>query len=452
MSDQSVRTAWGGIADGRFKKSGFFHVGNQDGVSWLVDPDGGRFLSKGVNTVRFDQDEIQGTTRVPYAETCARKYGSIDTWRSKAGQRLAGFGFNTLGCWSDQAVANHVKLAFTPNTELGLSFVKQVNAKGGARQEFPDVFDPAFESHVAATARTICATDLGNPHLLGRFIDNELRWGPDWRGQDEPLSLFLNLPPHSFGRRAAITWLAGRHGDIAAFNAVWRLHAATWETLETIERITPVHSRKPPLDRDPAAEMRADRADPARPAFFADCDDFLGVVAERYFSLTTTALKAADPDHLVLGSRFAFPPPPSVIAAAGRHLDVISLNCYVDDPSAVLSAFQDCGKPCLIGEFSFRATDSGLPNTSGAGPVVATQKERAAAFTRYATTALRHAGVVGYHWFEHADQPREGRFDGENSNFGTVTIEDDVYETLTAAMAALNRDAETIHARAASVS
>jgi hypothetical protein len=57
--------------------------------------------------------------------------------------------------------------------------------------------------------------------------------------------------------------------------------------------------------------------------------------------------------------------------------------------------------------------------------------------------------VVGYHWFEHADQPAEGRFDGENSNFGTVTIEDNVYAELTEAMTRLNAAAEQIHAKAA---
>ena len=36
--------------------------------------------------------------------------------------------------------------------------------------------------------------------------------------------------------------------------------------------------------------------------------------------------------------------------------------------------------------------------------------------------------VVGYHWFEYADEPAEGRFDGENSNFGVVNIEDDPYQ------------------------
>ena len=172
-------------------------------------------------------------------------------------------------------------------------------------------------------------------------------------------------------------------------------------------------------------------------------------MAERYFKLTCAAIRAADPHHLVLGCRFAYVPSPGVIKAAARHTDVISLNCYDIDASPVIDAYAATGKPCLISEFSFRGADSGLPNTNGAGPLVATQAERAASFRRYVTAALRKPALVGYHWFEHADQPAEGRFDGENSNFGTVKIDDHVYEDLVHAMTLTNAEAEALHAAAA---
>jgi agarase len=182
-----------------------------------------------------------------------------------------------------------------------------------------------------------------------------------------------------------------------------------------------------------------------RIAFFEDCDAFAGLVAARYFTVTVDAIKTANPNHLALGARFAYPPPPEVIAAAGRHLDVISFNCYDNDPSRATAAFAQQKKPCLIGEFSFRSVDSGLPNSNGAGPCVATQAERALRYGNYAATAFKHHAIVGCHWFEHADQPAEGRFDGENSNFGVVTINDDIYAELTSAMTACNGVAEEIH-------
>ena len=151
----------------------------------------------------------------------------------------------------------------------------------------------------------------------------------------------------------------------------------------------------------------------------------------------------------MIGSRFGYQPQTHVIAAAGRHLDVVSFNCYDVDASAVIDAYAAAaGKPCLISEFAFRGDDSGLPNTRGAGPRVASQTERARCFERYVTAALSKPSIVGYHWFEHADQPAEGRFDGENSNFGTVTIEDEVYTELTDTMTRINAAAEQIHATA----
>ena len=385
--------------------------------------------------MRFDQDEIQNSKRVPYAEACRRKYGNQSVWRAAIARRLAGWGFNTLGAWSDEAVARAgpAPLVVTPNLDLGMSFAWQKNDQAGSerKQDFPDVFDPAFENHIRRRARERCAARSGDPAVIGWFVDNELRWGPDWRGPDELLSLFLNLAPSSSGPERSDHVLARALPDFAAFNSSWGSDARSWDDFNALARIEAPYRRKPPYERDAPSEALANRADPGRGAFAADCASFASLVAQRYFELTTAAIKAADPHHLVLGCRFAYPPTSEVIDAAGRYVDVVSFNCYGLDADGAIDAYAGTGKPCLIGEFSFRAADSGLPNTNGAGPQVATQAERAACFRHYVTAALRKPTLVGYHWFEHADQPAQGRFDGENSNFGTVTINDEVYEELT---------------------
>ena len=76
MPTQVPKTRWGGIADGISGQADIFRVDQSGGVFWLIDPDGGRLLSKGVNTVRFDQDQIRNSDRIPYAEACRKKYGS----------------------------------------------------------------------------------------------------------------------------------------------------------------------------------------------------------------------------------------------------------------------------------------------------------------------------------------------------------------------------------------
>jgi len=433
--------------------SGYFRVAKHDGIFWLTDPDGGRFLSKGINTVRFDQDRMRNSDRVPYAEACQRKYGSRNAWGAAAAARLARWGFNTLGAWSEETLARAgpSPLALTPVLDLGMSFTRKHDArlKAERQQNFPDVFDPEFDVHVRRRANELCSQWRDERSVIGWFIDNELTWGPDWRGPAELLDLFLDLSRSAAGARAAIGWLRERHADIGRFNECWRTPVESWDALAALRPIEPPYRRAPPYQRSAADEATANRADPRRPRFFADCDAFAGVVAERYFRLARAAIKAADPNHLVLGCRFACVPPRAVIDAAGRHCDVISINCYDLDPGATIDAYAAAGRPCLIGEFSFRGADSGLPNTHGAGPLLVTQTERAACFRSYVTAALRRQTVLGYHWFEHADQPAACRFDGENSNFGTVTINDEVYEELTQTMMSLNSEAEALHARAA---
>ena len=143
-------------------------------------------------------------------------------------------------------------------------------------------------------------------------------------------------------------------------------------------------------------------------AFFNDCDAFASMSAGRYFKITTAAIKSVDTNHLILGARFAIVPSRAVIAAAAPSLDVISCNCYdARGPSFALDAYAPFKKPVIIGEFAFRAQDSGLPNTHGAGSVVATQKDRANGFESYVRSGLAHPNLVGYNWFEHADEPKE---------------------------------------------
>jgi 5-hydroxyisourate hydrolase-like protein (transthyretin family) len=53
---------------------------------------------------------------------------------------------------------------------------------------------------------------------------------------------------------------------------------------------------------------------------------------------------------------------------------------------------------------------------------------------------------VGYHWFQWSDQPAQGRFDGENSNYGLVKETDEAWELLTQRMTEVNGRIEAIHA------
>jgi hypothetical protein len=434
-------------------RSGFFRTQKIDGRHWLLDPDGKRFISKGVCSVRYDQDRIQGTKIAPYAASNDAKYGSVGAWREAAARRLFDLGFNSLGAWADAALADRSvdgqKLAYCPILDFGAGFVADKTHGGQAWLHgiFPDVFDPEFEDNARARAKRLCAPLAGDARIIGYFTDNELRWGPDWRGTDELLTLFLALPSSAPGKRAAVQHLSLRHHDIASLNQVWGTSFASFDGLAVESKVLPPYVMKALWEQNQEVERVENHKDPRRAAFAADCTAFAALLAERYFRITAEAIREADPNHMNFGARFAYVPQRDVIARAAPHLDVISFNCYAFEPMHALDAYGVHDKPCILGEFSFRGDDAGLPNTRGAGPRVPTQADRAAAFETFVARGLRSPWLVGYHWFEHADEPKEGRFDGENSNYGIVNIEDELYEELAGAMKRVNRTADEIHQR-----
>lgn len=435
------------------KATGFFRTEKIDGRWWLIDPNGKPFISKGVTTVMFYQDTIKGTNISPIGDTNRRIYGTEEAWRKKTAERLIGWGFNTLGAWSDEKLCdekiNGTSLICAPTVDF-VSQYAQYKKAGHAwlHGYFPDIFAEDFEKFSYEHANKVCGPRKESRAVLGWFSDNELRWNPDWRTRDELLTSFLELKSTEPGRKVVNDLLEKRHGNIAAFNKVWKTAFASWEDFRHAAPIPAPIKRKEIYLQNQAEERNANEKDPERAAFVGDCDAFLALLAERYFRITTMAIKAAAPNHMAFGPRFAYVPSPPVVAEASKYLDAVSFNCYDYDghaPAAQIQMYSVFDKPMIIGEFSYKAKDSGLPNTKGAGIILPTQQERADAFARYVKAGLATPYLVGYHWFEYADQPKEGRFDGENSNFGIISIEDKVYEPLAEKMKEINEQAEKLH-------
>jgi hypothetical protein len=102
----------------------------------------------------------------------------------------------------------------------------------------------------------------------------------------------------------------------------------------------------------------------------------------------------------------------------------------------------------MITEFTFKALDSGLPNTRGTAGPLQTQAERAERFTHYVRGLAPLPECVGSHRFQYSDRPAAGRFDGENSNYGLVKGDDSSWELLTTTTKDVNRGLEALALRA----
>ena len=382
---------FGGVIAPKQKATGFFRVENIKGRWWIIDPMGGRFIHRGVASVNT----------IPTSgakEELAKKFKTKEGWAQATATQLIENGFNGTGSWTDDTSFEAVepRLVSTKLLSLMASYGKTKGAKMGRGNmsypgDCPFIFDPEFAEHCKKESQKLIK-DKNNPWLLGYFTDNEMPWRLNL------LDKFLKLGDDEAGRKATEAWLL-----------------------------------KNKINKDKITdENRA---------------DFLEYAADYYFNVTTTAIRAVNPNHMILGARYhsSAKSAPAVFKAAGRYCDIVSINYYgAWTPSKELMDMwlKNAQKPFIITEWYAKAEDSGMANTGGAGWLVRTQKDRGLYYQNFTLSLLRHQGCVGWHWFKYADNdPDVKGVDPSNldSNKGIVTARYVTYPPLLDAMREVNQ-------------
>ena len=400
--------------------AGFFRVVlRPDGRWWAIDPLGRGMVLMGVDHVRYAGHWSQRTKRSVHHEVNKRKFPDRRDWETDTLRRLKTWGFNLLGAGCDQSLERR-GLVHTRFLSMGDSLCKDgidealwiCPNEHRPCSAFPNVFDPAFPVYCDYVARHRCAPNRDDPWLFGYFIDNELAW---WGRGARDVGLF-----------DAVMKKPETHSAKVALRAFLRERGVTGE---------------------PTADVKL---------------DFLRLAAERYFGIASAAIRRYDPNHLVMGARFAGigGAHDVVWEVAGKYCDLVTFNIYPwadidrnvvflssgENAKRVFDAFAEryeiVKRPMLVTEWSFPALDSGLPCTGGAGQRFRTQRERTAATELFAKTMLATPSILGYDYFMWVDEPEEGISDAfpEDSNYGLINLQGDAYPEITDMFTALQND------------
>ena len=178
-------------------------------------------------------------------------------------------------------------------------------------------------------------------------------------------------------------------------------------------------------------------------------DLFRGFVWDRYFYVVANAIKAVDPNHMYMGTRFLTVSKDSewVYRFAAQYLDCMTINWYTEwEPKeeSLYGIARNGDMPFIVTEFYTKAGDSGLGNTSGAGRYVATQTDRADFYDTFTLRLLESQNCVGWQWFQYMDNdPNSGTGDKSSidSNKGIFASDLKEYTVFTDRMKVLNEDA-----------
>jgi len=372
---------YGGWLGRQVDATGFFRTAEVDGRWWLVDPDGHLFLTVGLCSV--NREGVSKDLSVADA-----RFGDQAGWASATSELLTGFGFNSLGCWSDWRPLRESErpMPYFPRWNFMQSYKSQRDAEYGPKgypNECMPLFDPAFEGFCDRHAEQLAAT-RDDPYLVGHFSDNELPFRPNL------LDLYLALPESDTGHQAARKW----------------------------------------LDEYRKEHGRAADAGITEP----EQEGFLEYAADRYTSIVAAAIRRHDPNHLYVGSRIHGRTIALPVFRGARHADVVSVN-YYHRWSAEHERMDDwlkaSGRPFLVSEWYAMKLDSEGVETSGAGFRVRSQRDRGLFYQNLTLGLLERPGCIGWHWFKYGG-------DAEGSSRGLVSTGFEPHTEVLGVMSELN--------------
>ena len=386
-------------------QEGFWRIGKTvQGVWWLISPSNNVEFLNTVTTVQpyqtardpmgtiFKSRDYDGTPTNP---------GDIRKWAQKTLDRVYATGFKGMGAWCHPIFH-----------ELNVPITRDLNIWANAPANAGRLYDLGWQPAAENVVRNATDALKSNANLIGFFLDNELDFSDARLG---PGVYFDNLPGDNPNRKQVIEVIHKLWPTIEHFNHDWGLSFKDYSELEALKV----------LPKDPPE------------TYACLLSAWIEHLMHDYFEMTTQLVRKYDPNHLILGIRYAGFAPAEVIRAGKGFSDAQSLNYYVGDavldPQLFGSLHDLADQPLIISEYAFHSLDgrSGNRNTVGFQAQVIDQQARADAYRQFTTRLARLPWVIGADWFQWADEPPSGRnADGEDVNFGIVDVDDREYPLL----------------------
>lgn len=446
LTPPTDRDGHGGLAgsgaDLGLTATGFFHVENHDGRSYLVSPEGNVDFSLGLTGLGYTGDtytQVAGREYVYdwlptdpadplnaawyengrtnysfYVANRIRKTGGFDptAYYQEMVRRAQKWGFNTAGAFSAPA-------SYDENTFTNVDFLPMPTAEVPGTKLY-DIFKPGLEDALdAAFGAYLTPERVNDPSLLGYMTFNEIDY-------DKLRTAIPAAKASVVGSKGALVdLLAQRYaGDIVAFDAAWGLAASSFD------------------------ELRELSFAPTTDAAVADMDAFTDVYLDRFYGLVAEVFHRYDTQHMLIGDRWLA----NVVndsklrialsTAAGRYIDALSYNYYTYDLS--LSRVQEMyeasgGKPLILTEFHYADPTHGL--ITGVR-FAEDETDKGLMYRNYVEKSAASGMVIGTHWFIALDQAATGRwyegYNGEAGGIGVLDVTDRPYKSLLEQMMTTN--------------
>ena len=360
--------------------TGRFYVKKIGERFWLVDPYGYLHHHRGLAALRPTAGDTD-------TEKFIAKYGNRVTWASELQEELASIGFHASGAFStganDDLIGHNQRNAEKPFM-LCPSFNFLANFKDAHK-------DLTYCNNNSNTAICLVLDDRW-PKFCEDYISD--REGSVWP--------FLNDPN-------VVGIFSDNEIDFTSLSST------------LLSRVLESGKTEHPAYKAARAFMNEKGAATVTSALN---EEWVGILAEKYYKGVKEALVKSDSKMLYLGTRLHGVPKTirSIIEAANRWCDVISINYYSRWSVEALEHVKKWAEwapntPFMVSEFYTKGADSELGNINGAGFIVPTQMERAFAYQHFALGLLEAKNCVGWHYFKYKDDDPTDNSEPSNKGF-----------------------------------
>ena len=387
---------------------GFWKTGTYHGRPMFVDPSGNVSFLYGINGVTPDplSDAADSRTTNYYNSKFASEY----EWAQWCGDNIANYGFNFFNT-NPKRIRN-----YRMDYEKGIGISAEVqerlhsgNHKSALSQTENMYFLRTFLWDYYSITKKSIATAIDTPFLL--------LFDPGWQDYINKMAAYAAEPfkddPNFIGY-----YTDNELPFCAATESGQAISLKNFLEQETEDTTSEYYYRCAAPAKAWAQQWMQDNY--GTTTYNSSMEEaFVGAVAQYYFRTTAEAVRAADPQHLVMGCRLHGPAKDTqgVVEACARYHDVVTANFYDYWDIRSWSELSDikawvAGKPVMITEFYVKNANQKAPdgtsyvNTEGAGWWVKSQTARGQFYQNNVIRFIEDGTIAGWKWFKWTDDYR----------------------------------------------
>ena len=384
---------------GLLGKQGFVHAERQDGIWFMINAEGERFVPTGMNHVgpmhRF----------APYnKEFWVEQFGpdilsakgqpdwngpGVKRWMERIAKDHKDNGFNTLAFHHPLTMpteyCNELELYYVG--KMKFSHVHAQRAKKfGPDGKLPDVFDPAWLAKLDTFAKNYTKRHMDAKYLLGYTYDDLPAYTINHlekritKFEHHPWVIdIISKPGLTKGKQEWIDVLKEQYSSAAEAGAMYGVEISKWDDFREIVEW--------PIPQDPKQG-------------FADQEKMNAKIVEAYLKGNHDAIRKHDPNHLIFGDKIqnARPQPDWVWEIVRKYVDVVLIQDYDFFTPAhekkLRHIHRMTGKPIINGDHSYGVLRPNM--TAVKGIKVSTAEEKGQQYATYLRGVLNLPFMLGW--------------------------------------------------------